>query len=1190
MTPLDSMTFPLRGPSLIEASAGTGKTYTIVNLYLRLLLGHGCQALSVDQILVVTFTKAATAELKERVRQKLRAAYLDFYGGSSKDPLVQALIGSSEDITVDIKRLDLAAKQMDEAAIYTIHSFCQRMLTQHAFESGALYEQSLIMDESEWLSLAVTDYWRKFIVTLPTALLSEVYCHWSSPAALEKSLNPFKSRTVFSPSQITIEQSIEVFADYQKAVLKFKGWWLDNNVGQTLSSAKLKKNTLLGRPETYEKMEGFCDSEALVPDISKDGWRVFSSEKIEKAKTKASPDLQNIDLSRFEKMDAMYLNVSQNIKLAFSLHSLEIVKNNLASNKRLLNLLSPDDLLNQLNNTLTANSSSVLAQTIKQSFPAALIDEFQDTDPTQFSIFQQIYSSEKYDDNHCWIMIGDPKQAIYAFRGADIFTYIQAKELVPESQQFTLDYNWRSRPSLVNSINRIFASSETGFLFENFIPFNPVKAAKIDNGLILSGASTLPSMRFEFLQIDDDKPVQWNTSQRLLAINAANQIGQMLNNTTVIEERQLKAGDCCVLVRDRSEAGLIKSTLANAGIASVFLERRSVFSTQTGFDLFLLLRAIANPSEERFIKAAFASELFAMTAQEFDQLFCDEVAWQTLMEYCYQWQQTWQQQNVMLMLNQLFEYFSTHEKLVSHYQDGLRRVTDLRHLIELVQLQSALTPTESQILHWYSERISSPDNENEAQQLRLETDANLVQIITMHASKGLEFPIVFVPFACRYRETKEAIYHDKQQRLTVDYLLSSENLAVAQKERLAEDIRLLYVAVTRAVYHCSVGIWNNAHTTRKADSDILNTALGNLLFSNLASIDNHSLYARLLEIASESDIAINQFDDSIELVKYSVGLANQDLELEANSLTKPIYRDWKLTSYSAISRQQQQQHDLHDKPGTDETHLTIELAEPLQNPVISKFSFVKGAQAGSFLHGVLENIDFQSPNNLKEVIEQQGQWYGIDEIWYEMVENWLLDVIHTPITHTLDKQPFTLAELSKSDVLIEMEFHLPLVHVFETEFNRLINRYSPQYIRNYQFVELNGMLKGFIDLTVHYQGKYFVVDYKSNYLGDSEDDYQSSKLHRAMDEHDYHLQLILYTLALHRWLSIRLPDYQYDTHVGGAYYLFLRGMSQDATGNGIFFNLPDKMLIEELDGLFNNQHKLAKSKQAVTEQIGFWDK
>lgn len=1188
MIPLDSKTFPLRGSSLIEASAGTGKTYTIVNLYLRLLLGHGCQPLSVEQILVVTFTKAATAELKERVRQKLRAAYLDFYSGSSTDPMVQALIESSDDIAVDIKRLDLAAKQMDEAAIYTIHSFCQRMLTQHAFESGALYEQSLIMDESEWLSLAVSDYWRKFIVTLPTELLNEVYCHWPSPEALEKSLAPFKNRTVYSTTHVSIEQSVEIFAEYQKAVSEFKNWWLDNNIGLELSSAKLKKNMLLGRSETYEKMEAFCHSGALVPDISKEGWRLFSREKIEKAKTKASPDLLNIDLSLFEKMDTRYVNASLNIKLAFSLHSLEVVRKNLASNKRLLNLLSPDDLLNQLNIALTDNSSSVLAKTIRQLFPAALIDEFQDTDPTQFSIFQHIYGEEGIDDQHCWIMIGDPKQAIYAFRGADIFTYIQAKELVPKSQQFTLAYNWRSRPSLVNSINRLFGSSETGFLFENFIPFNPVKAAKSDTGVILSGASTLPSMCFEFLRIDDDKPVKWDTSQRLLAINTANQIGQILNHKTVIGERQLKAGDCCVLVRDRNEAGVIKSALAGAGIASVFLDRRSVFSTQTGHDLFLLLRAIANPSEERFIKAAFASELFAMTAQEFDQLFCDEVAWQELVERCYQWQLTWQKQNVMLMLSQLFEYFSTHEKLVSHYQDGLRRVTDLRHLTELVQLQSALTPTESQILHWYSERISAPDNDNEAQQLRLETDANLVQIITMHGSKGLEFPIVYVPFACRYREAKEAIFHDKQQRLTVDYLLNSENLVIAQRERLAEDIRLLYVAVTRAIYHCSVGVWNNAHTTRKADSDILNTALGSLLFSNLGSIDNQSLYARLLQITSEGDIAINQLDESIELIKYPLGLPNQDLQLKANSLTRPVHRDWKLTSYSAISRQQQ--HDLHDKPGTDETHLTTDVAELLQLSVMSKFSFVKGAQAGSFLHGVLENIDFQSPNNLAEVIEQQGQWYGIDETWYQVVEDWLLDVLDTAITHALDKQPFTLRELSKSDVLIEMEFHLPLVHVAETEFNRLINRYAPQNIRNYQFIELNGMLKGFIDLTLHYQGKYFVVDYKSNYLGDSEVDYQPAKLHRAMEEHDYHLQLILYTLALHRWLSIRLPDYEYDTHVGGAYYLFLRGMSQDAPGNGIYFNLPDKMLIEELDALFHNQHALAKSRKSVTEQLGFWDK
>lgn len=1183
MRALDSISFPLSGPSLIEASAGTGKTYTIVNVYLRLLLGHQCQPLSVDQILVVTFTKAATAELKDRIRQRLHSAYLDFYAGSSNDPFVQILIEQSENRDLACQRLSLATRQMDEASVFTIHSFCQRMLTQHAFESGALYEQNLITDESEWLTLAVNDYWRKYVVTQPLGLLKQLTLLWSAPEALLKSIRSLIYRHSVSDDIVTIEDCHDTYTQFEEGAHECKQWWVDNDIGVQLAAAKLKGNTKLGRRSTYDSMLSFCQSDELSP-LGKEGWGAFSAEKFEKAKSKSTADISHIDLTRFEHLSRLQILLQQQVKLAFSQHALECVRSNLEDSKSLHNLLAPDDLLGRLKDALHEEKGVLLGNTIRTAFPAALIDEFQDTDPNQFDIFRSIFQPSGNDCRPCWIMIGDPKQAIYAFRGADIFTYIEAKNIVPEEQHFTLATNWRSQANLVNAVNQLFDQSEFGFMFDNAIPFLSVDAAKPSIPVISLGQSKT-GLEFQHLVSVDPSPVSWGQAQKVIARHTANQIADLLNDGASIEGKQIGAGDCCVLVRDRGEADLVKQALNHANVASVFLIRKSVFASQTSIDLFHLLKAIAEPNNERLLKAALATELFAMNASELDLLIADELAWQGIVEQCFMWQAHWQQQGVMMLINQICQYFEIPRKLIEYYTDGLRRLTDLRHLTELAQQQSLLTPGESQLLHWFGEMISDPDHDNEGQQLRLETDENLVQIVTMHAAKGLEFPLVFVPFSCRYRETKDAIYHDHQNLLRLDYLARPASLEKADFERLAEDIRLLYVAVTRAIYYCSVGVWNNAHNRIKKQSEFAKTAVGKLLLSTSQVASDELIGAKINRLAESADIGYVVIEDQEYRPLRLQPVQEVSSELSISKLSKPVFRHWQLTSYSAISRQQQ--HEVVEMPGLDEGVSSNDNVNE-NNTVASKFSFVKGAQAGSFLHGVLENIDFMQPDNLADVIIQQGQWYGIEEHWFDVVETWIRDVLATPIGENQQTR-FRLMDLAQDRIKVEMEFHIPLFHVCGEDFNRVINQFSPQYSRHYQFEKLHGMLKGFIDLTLQRDGKFYVADYKSNYLGAQLEDYQGASLEAAMQEHDYHLQALLYIVALHRWLGLTLEDYRYETHIGGAYYLFLRGMERQSAQTGVYFTLPDKALIEALDHLFKTGQVTNLGKAGASNSSGQLD-
>ena len=1249
MQPLDTFTFPLTGASLIEASAGTGKTYTIVNLYIRLLLGHGCKPLGVEQILVVTFTNAATGELKERIRQRLRKAYLDFFAKLSKDPFIQQLIEQSENVELDCQRLALASKQMDEAAVYTIHGFCHKALTEHAFESGAMYEQSFILDESEWLKMAAEDYWRKHVVTLPQNTLQLLLKHWATPDAMIKGIGRLLSQHATPHQTQDVDAAIKSIDQYAEQVTKLKRWWLSNDVSQQLSKAKLNGRAKLGKLPTLQDMQAFCKSDLLQIDFDKTGWQLFTPEQIAKAAKKGSEDISHLDFSQFEQLQSMLLRCQQNLTLAFSQHAMSVVSANLKSHKEMLHLLSPDDLLTGLQRALRQqtgadnigdnpendkisnnnNNRNTLANTIRQNYPAALIDEFQDTDPVQFEVFQGIYgvSQDESDLGHsfegrpeneserpkaCWIMIGDPKQAIYAFRGADIFTYIKAKDWVNNLRHFTLATNWRSAPKLVNGINQLFENSRKGFLFEQSIPFYPVKAAQKFEGLTVQG-KVVETLDFQHLCSTENLPISASEASTQLAIATANQISHWLylaqTDEAQIKHRAITASDCCVLVRNRNEAQMIKSALSAVNVASVFLARKSVFSTQIAVDVFRLLKALSQPADERLLKAALMSELFTFDAQQLDTLFNDESSWQDVLEQRFYWHQTWQRYGLIRAINQVMQHFDVEQGLIKYQPDGLRRVTDLRHLTELLQQQSLQLVGEAQLIHWFESCLLEPDHQSDNQQMRLESDANLVQIITLHSSKGLEFPLVFIPFASSYKAAQQALYHNDEQQLEVDFLIQEQNLQKADFERLAEDIRLFYVAVTRAIYYCSIGVWNISLGKSKKVSGFNQSALGCLLMSSKDDADEDTeqvdtqklitdqhITQRIHALASKCDMSYRNFTQIQSNLPQ--GWVSQDTDpklsqLKTLQLTKPVNRAWRLTSYSAISSQQV--HLDMPAPGQDEgqdqvlnlvqDEELVEISEQSTELAQSPFNFERGANAGSFLHGILENIDLQKPQQLADVITQQSTWFGIDEQWHGCLENWLTDVLLAPFNNEveselriqtdtyIDKQTasISLSQLSSEQVKVEMEFHMPLHEVKVGDFNRIINQYFKQHARDYQFEQLNGMIKGFIDLMFEFEGKFYVADYKSNHLGDSYDSYHYLAMEQAMTGHDYHLQAILYTLALHRWLKYKLPNYDYHMHIGGAYYLFIRGMSQIEPGNGVYFVLPEKPMIEALDDLFSGK-------------------
>ncbi|ESP90370.1 exodeoxyribonuclease V subunit beta [Pseudoalteromonas luteoviolacea] len=1173
MEMLNPITMPLYGHNLIEASAGTGKTYTITALYLRYLLGlaegSGSTCLSVEQILVVTFTEAATQEIKDRVRARIIDARDALLGAECKDPLIPALLAQIEDKKAAFKLLDAAAKSMDEAAIFTIHGFCQRMLKQHAFESKLSFNLEFILDESELLKTAVEDHWRKFLYALDKEQTALVLEHFAHPQSLMKKLMPLmnKSGATLTP-KVKLADILAARKQYQQRALTFKQAVRESEFLACLTDSALAKNKAPGRVANINALGDYIASDAWYFEFgtSKHSFNLWGSAQLGDAKNyKKNAELISHEMIlQFDEMANLHHQVKNLLPIALLQDALEQVKSLLVQHKQIQSSISPDDLLSNLHQALQGSAGEVLADKIVQQFPVALIDEFQDTDPVQYGIFSAIYRQQ---DDTALTMIGDPKQAIYGFRGADIFTYIKAKQAVEAGRHFTLAKNYRSAKSVVDSVNTIFTQHDSSFIFNDDIPFYSVDAQgkSADQSLSDDKDSVLNFCVYDSAGGVTSKAQAQQALAQTFSAKIATLLSQAKNNLAMIGEDPVKAADICVLVRDRNEAAIMKQALQASGVSAVYLARDSVYGQPVASALNQLLHVLHGAYDEAALRGVLVSPLFSLNYEEVYVLAQSEQQWQGYLDFFAELKRVWYQSGAMAMLEKLM----VHNQLANIWRangyEVERWLTDYRHLAELLQHKQIELEGTQRVLRWLS--IQCAEATLDGAQLRLESDANLVKIVTMHASKGLEYPIVYMPFAIGYREPSEVVYH-QGDNLIIDLDADDNAMHAASKERLAEDIRLLYVALTRAVHYCELGLYNIA-LGRSKKLGIGQTALGFALFGSCDFKEAQQWHQALEQICQVHPAMSMEIFDDPQVAHFGEEQEQSSLVLTVKEQPTSIETNWRTTSFSQLSY-----HAHHDdRPaGALDEHHELDLPRMVQTPVKSPYSFVKGAKAGSCLHEIYEQIDFTSPHHpvaegklpLNEVVENCLNKYHIDIQWLECVVLWVQESLVCPLNTQGD---LSLSQLSPDNCLVEMEFHLPLTALKSSQLNKVLSDITgqPSYL---QFDDVVGMLKGFIDLIFRWQGKYFVLDYKSNYLGDELHDYNDENLWSAMTSHQYHLQYLIYSVALHRLLKYRLADYSIQTHLGGVYYLFLRALPE---GGGVYFNELTEQELLSLDALFEQE-------------------
>ena len=1206
--PLNPITLPLNQISLIEASAGTGKTYTIGSLYLRLLLKAGennfSRPLNVEEILVVTFTEMATEELKKKIRERITDA-IDKLTAFAKtqdksafknDEFLTALCDNL-DIFEAIHRLKLAEQNMDLAAIYTIHGFCRRMLMQYAFHSGIHFNLELIKDQSDLLVRFANEFWREHFYPLDFESANFIATELVSPANVLSLLKADlgKDLQVEIENKQALSVPIQIFlpqylGGYQKALNELKAFWLEsadeilaiitNELEKDypkdqLKSLNRKKYQVKRLGDWINKINQWSNNprDYQINTTLKDYFLQSSIEKNceestdkNKDKKPATPFYSPI-FAELEKRVNALMTPDLLSKLTLY-HYRQGLQQKLLDYKLNHQEKSFDDLLRLLCEALQDAQGDELAEMIRFQYPFAMIDEFQDTDSQQYAIFSKIYRDNP-EKNTGFIMIGDPKQAIYRFRGADIFTYLKASD---EAQsRFELTKNYRSEKHLVEGVNALFDFPQSPFIYQN-INFTAVDSRDDHLRFYLNGKAE-PAYRF-YLTASDK--VNKTEMAKICAVSIQYWLKSAVENQAVFQNedtcKTLQAANIAVLVRDKNEAALVKNELQKLGIASVYLsDQNSVFDSNVAKELAWVLKACLNVAE-RPILNAIATALFGLNAADIHQIQQNEADWQRWADSFAQYQQTWQRQGILAMLHQILLEQGISERLLSQ-ATGERDLTDFLHLAEILQQAATLHESEAALLSWFEKQIQG-EGRQEAQ-IRLESERQLVKILSIHKSKGLEYDLVWLPFLAVPSKIPTAgdmnVYYSKERDETL-WDIENRNLNALCEETFAEELRLLYVALTRAKYQMAFALpaqfdkkWNALHYVLSQGE------IGKEI--NLSDSKDTETLLQAFKEKMQDNVEICTKPNLEAFPALSINIKND--ELKAAEFTGNIEQDWRITSFTSIEQAHRRQnyftesagkkHAVFDDAKDYDSQNSIEMSTALLNENESNIlDLPRGKQVGTALHRHFENCYFSDLANTEE-IDKLRQSLQLDETFTEPLQNWLQQISHTPLSNEIG---IALADLANKDCIKEMPFYLAIREHFDVEaFNHTLKAHHHLPSEPLQFEQIQGMVRGSIDLVFRHNGKYYLVDYKSNFLGSTLADYNQEALKKEMLHSHYDWQYLIYTLALHRYLQSVVPDYDYARDFGGVFYLFLRGMNGEPQ-SGVFYDRPSVELIIELDGVF----------------------
>jgi exodeoxyribonuclease V beta subunit len=1232
---LDAFSCPLDGIRFVEASAGTGKTWNIAALYLRMLLER---SLDVRDVLVVTFTKAATAELRQRIRNRIveTLACLEGAPPAAGDPFVPTLLGALRarglvDTSMRL-RLDLALQSFDEASIFTIHGFCQRALADAPFASGMPLAVEVLPDPSHLLEQAVRDHWRRHLAVdaLPPAFARHLA---DNPTAFDNQVKLLARRLARPLARLKWPLGLDAPppldedpAQAQAALSQARDLWNADpqSVRDWYAQPNLRLNKKSYRDGCFGEWLSHWDAYAANGDalaVLPEKLHLLGPAEMEAKLTKG----QSLPpILPFHTALQAFLEARHRIGQAVTLHYRRVQRDLLATapqsvraTKQAMRAIGYDDMLSNLYERLVDGRHPSLATMLRRRFPVALVDEFQDTDPLQFEIFKAIHAPNREpgdapppgaahstDDPGSpaaptLFLVGDPKQSIYGFRSADLHVYLRARAIA--DGHYTLRDNQRSTEPLIRAVNAVFRTNDRAFM-QPGLQFVDARRGKrtIDPLQDDSGETRASLQLWEIPPGDDGMPLVKGAAKDRAIGGCAAEIVRLIeagrDRRLLLGDRPLAAGDIAVLVRTHKEGIAVREALALRGVSSVERSQQNLFDSTDAQDVEHVLAATLEPSRDGQLHRALATDLIGWSATEVDALSATESGQVQALSQFQEYRDLWLHRGIGVMLKTLVARERVVERMLVR-TDGERRLTNLSHLAECLHAAAEANPAPEALLRWLRARRADADagaeseTAVEAMQLRLESDRNLVQVVTVHASKGLEFPIVFCPtlfdgFPGSSGQPEWREYHDEDGTRVLDFrddLDQAEEEAIDStlaRERAAEKLRSIYVALTRAMQRCYLTV--GAYVSGRSDKESRRAALNWLVAGSghdptdwVAAgdplVDVAGVRKAWAHLAHEhaGDIAIEPLPAAP--VRRLAPQRPTAADIAALKPPARIPPAWRRGSYSGLVH-----GSRNELAAADRDLRVVRTAASLQRPPASLapddiLRFPRGRLAGDCIHALFESIDFTDEatwaSGIDQALRRHPQPAADPSLLPGMLRRMLGDVLQTPLPIGC-----RLADVGNARRFVELGFTLPSGALDAQRLAALLAGHGYP-VPDLSFGTLHGYLNGFIDLVFEHGGRFHVLDWKSNTLGHTAADYGTTPLAEAMDREGYHLQYLFYALALHRYLQARLgARYDFDRHFGDVLYLFVRGVRPDWRGEdgavaGVFHHRPSRALIESLSAL-----------------------
>ncbi|MFO1353295.1 MAG: UvrD-helicase domain-containing protein [Acinetobacter sp.] len=1220
------------GLHLIEASAGTGKTYTLSSLMVRIFL----EKYLPNQVIATTFTRAAAAELKCRIRLRLVEIqqYLEplrsvietdihTQAEQETDPLKQHVLKTfAPRIAYACERLKLVIDQLDELFVGTLDSFSQKLLREFAFESGKIERAEITEDAKSYTRQLIHDVLREWIQSQPQQVINFLYISGQLKSVdhyiqlVESSLN-FSSaafKTLDTPDlnlnnfesalNELIHIQMEEFEQLQAYYLPDGAYYkfIQKSMGVKLNSTFVEALPKILKNAAEQGINFYFDSHSLYHIdtlfLTEDG--APRKKFFNKCDQSIQDDFFNHRVMIiFKKISDFRQEIQKTLahfESYLQFHLCEQVKQRLPQLLQQKGETTFAQQIKTLSDALKGEQGQHFAVFVQSRYPLILVDEFQDTNQDQDDMLASIWRHPQRYQKGCMIMVGDRKQAIYGFRGGDMLTFLNAYQdiMAKQGREYKLIHNHRSVKELVEVVDVLFQRQMD---FGEQVIYDPIQAGSRPHpALIDNEQANLAPLRWLQLQEGNEQATQvaWKIQSLL---NQAH-LQQLCLDGEI--RKAICEDDIAVLSRSHRQLDEVQYALEHLGIRVNRPSKRSVFDSKIAQDIGALLTALLHPYDEAKLKRALLSRLFGF---DLSRLLALEQSPEGLSHYIQQFddiREMWLNQGFLVAWQRCLNQFGIWQQLVAtQSKDNERAVVNLRHLTDILSQHSEHVQGAQNLYHWYLKQLNSPSDREWELEHKLSSEAG-VQLMTIHQSKGLEFKIVFLLGANKAApdSKKEALNFStteiqlpetgqtRTQRVVAiadKNFLQQNELDQHQQRAQAEQNRLWYVALTRASHRVYA-----VFEPEKGDKNKLS---GLAFWKNQGEAFQHP-HCLDEALVLERPQALHRQQQT-----------QQTIPLSAQPLPMQRFYARGKTSFSYLAQHLRHKASHADRlanieqnfdQAEDEIHVRLTASAPASQPIAwIKQYFPRGTLAGNFLHEIFEQIDFQRPETWVEEIRRrfkntyQGLWFDLldqyqnhfpaqensEQQLYQWIATWLGEVLATPLN-----DGFQLKQLLAGQYLSECPFYLALSDRV-LAMQRVQQLFTEYGISMPELLEAKSAryLNGSIDL-VYFDGqRYHIADYKSNYLGAEQADYQPSQIADSMSLSSYWLQAALYLVALHRYLSVKLQNYQIEQHLGGASYLYLRGMNGQAQ-QGYMYWKPDDEFILRLDAILGyfSEDKMGK--------------